>query len=964
LDEPFVRALKRAAGLAAATIALALLAAWQIPPRMDWDRYRGALADFASSRMGRTVTIGGQVRLMLLPDPVLVADRVTLADRGDGVSATIGALRLRIALADLLHGRLVPHRLELDDPVVTLPWPLPRGAAQAVPTGVEGGFTASVEGGALRLGGVTLTGINAGVQTDPDTGAFAAQGAARLGGLPCRFTALIGAPGRDGVSTLTTTVDGQDAAQGAGGSLRGRVLGSGVQGQLTLRGPNLGKLLPGPALPWRLEGYVTAAQGQVQAQHLDLLLGASPGTGSATLLLGAAPRLAVTAHFGQVALDGWGWRALATPPALPVRLDLSSTAAGLMGGTLHDAQAVVSLGEASAGIAAHAVLPGGATLHLDGRAARSGGEGFAGVFKIAAPDLPALLEWLRPLLPAVLAALPAVPATGDLAGTVAWAPGQASLSQLSGHAGGGSVAGHVSLSFAKRPSIAATLSVDRLQLPAPAMHGFWQATRAWPGAPAAPFAAFDAALDISAASASVGGLAASHLVLQGNGGQAGFQLNRLAADLPGAHLEAVGEFDSGGGMRDVRVDLGATDAAAFKLPGKLPPGLWQGPLHLALTASGQPNAITGQLRGDLGDLRAEAEAVLDSTAPRLTATVTLRHPGAPRLLAQAGIDGAYAWLGQGSVAFLAHLAAAPGQVAASDFSLGAGALRMNGKLGFDFSGKPPALTGSVDAAVLTLPPLPGRDETLPFGVLKGWQGQIVCTAQQVSAGKVLLATQASAVVTVADGDALVDGINATIAGGHFSGQTAVDATLDLPRFALSGTLDGATVDTLPALPGLELSGGTLDIDGDITAAGNSPGALLATLAGTAHGTLHGTALRDTDLPALTRLLTVRGPHLRTALVDALSSGDTGPLDGGFDAALDSGELTIQGATLSGHAGSVTITGGIDLPGRAPDLLVRAMPAVPHGPGLTVRVLAGRRVADVQAGLLWAGGGGLKRKRGP
>ena len=943
-----MRALKLTAGLGAATILLALLAAWQIPPRMDWDRYRGALADFASSRMGRKVTIAGQVHLMLLPDPVLVADRVTLADRGDGVSATIGALRLRIALADLLHGKLVPRRLELDDPVVTLPWPLPRGAAQAVPTGVEGGFTASVEGGSLRLGGVTVSGITAGVQTDPDTGAFAAQGAAGLGGLPCRFTALIGAPGRDGVSTLTATVDGQGAAQGAGGSLRGRVLNSGLQGQLTLRGPNLARLLPGPAEAWQLEGYVTAAQGQVQAQHLEVMLGASPGTASATLLLGAAPRLAVTARLGQVKLDGWGWRAMAATPALPVRLDLSSTAASLMGGTLRDAQAVVSLGATGAGIAAHAVLPGGATLQLDGTAAPGNvGEGFVGTVRLAAPDLPALLDWLRPLAPAVLNALPAPPAAADLNGTLAWQPGQATVSGLSGHIGSGSVAGSVSLGFAKRPAFAATLVLERVRLPAPAWSGFWQAAHAWPGAPAALFAATDAALDISVASASIGGLAASHCVLQGKGSQAGFVLNRLAADLPGAHLEAVGDFDSGGGMHDVRVDLGAADAAAFRLPVRLPPGLWQGPLHLALTASGQPNAITGQLRGDLGDLRAEAEAVLDSAAPKLNATVTLRHPGAPRLLAQAGVTGGAGWLGQGSVAFLAHLEAAPGQVAASDFSLGAGALRLSGRLGLDFSGALPAVEGRLDAPVLTLPPLPSRDDIFPFGLLKGWQGKIGITAQQITAGPVRLATQASLVVTVADDDALAEDISGDIAGGHFSGQAAVDATVRLPVLALRFTLGGARIDALPALPGLDFTGGTLDLAGDVTAAGNSAAALLATAAGAVHGVLHGTALREVDLPALNRLLSARGPRLREALTAALAGGDTGALDGGFDAMLDSGVLTVRAATFSGHAGTVTVTGGIDLPGRAPDLLLQAIPAVPHGPGLRVRVLPGRRVPDVR-----------------
>src|SRR5271156_3536775 len=101
----------------AGLLALTLSAAWQVPPRLDWARYRGSIAAFASARLGRAVTIGGQVRLSLLPSAALTAGDVTLADRGDGISARIGALRLQVAFWPLLRGRVVPRDLVLDDPV-------------------------------------------------------------------------------------------------------------------------------------------------------------------------------------------------------------------------------------------------------------------------------------------------------------------------------------------------------------------------------------------------------------------------------------------------------------------------------------------------------------------------------------------------------------------------------------------------------------------------------------------------------------------------------------------------------------------------------------------------------------------------------------------------------------------------------------------------------------------------------
>lgn len=957
-----MRALKLTAGLGAAIILLAVLAAWQLPPRLDWNRYRGAIAAFASARLGRQVSIGGQVRLLLLPEAVLVADRVKLADRGDGVSAVIGALRLRISIGALLRGRVLPRRLELDGPVVTLPWPLPREAAPPVPAGLVGGFTASVEGGSLRLGSVVLNGINASVHTDPDTGAFAAQGAARLGELAGSFTALVGAPDPDGISLLTVSVDGQGRAQGTGGTLRGRILAGGsVSGEMALRGPDLSRLLTGPAVAWQLKGPVSATAAEMRGEKFAVMLGDSPGGSSATLQLGSAPKLDATLHVGQLKLDGWGWSALAASPAIAMRLDMSVAAAALMNGTIRDGHAVLSLVDGAANLRATGVLPGGAALKLDG-AARPGpdGEGFAGKFSLPAPDLPRLITWLRPVAPAVVDALPALPVTGDLAGNVSIGAGQADFTGLSGHIAGGALSGGFSLMQGKRPSLAVKLVIDRLNLPAPSpaesgRTGWWRAMQDWPAIVAKTFAGFDASLDITAATASLGGFKVSRLAVQGQSGADGFLCRRLAADLPGAHVELSGDFAQDGGVSDGRFDLAASDAAALHLPVKLPSGLWTGPLHVALSAAGPAQAIAGQLRGDLGDLRAEAEIGLNMQAPKVTATITLRHPGAPRLMELAGITGAGSWVGQGSVAYLAHIAIAPGQAATSDFSLSAGALRLNGQLQTDFSGPLPSLTGRLDAPVLTLPvPNTSPEGALPLWLVRGWQGELSLSAGQILAGLSPVAANAQGTVTAANDDALLEGISMDVAGGRFTGTAAADAAVALPAFALQGVLTKASLNDLPSLPGLVLQGGMLDLVENLYAAGNSQAALLATLHGTVHGAVAGASLQGINLPAATRLLAARGKHLRGALAAALSSGETGPLAGEFDATIDNGAWTFGATTLTGLAGSLAVSGTVDLPARSPELLVRALPAVPKPPVLPVRILPGRRLANPEPGLSWAG----------
>ena len=100
-------------------LGLAGLATWQIPPRLDWARLRPRVAALASAELGRPVAIGGDVAITLLPQAVVVAKDVSLADRGDGISARIGALRLRVAFWPLLRGRVLPRELMLDRPAVT-----------------------------------------------------------------------------------------------------------------------------------------------------------------------------------------------------------------------------------------------------------------------------------------------------------------------------------------------------------------------------------------------------------------------------------------------------------------------------------------------------------------------------------------------------------------------------------------------------------------------------------------------------------------------------------------------------------------------------------------------------------------------------------------------------------------------------------------------------------------------------
>jgi len=956
-----MRALRRVLTGAVLVPLLALLAAWQVPPRLDWARYRDSIAAFASARLGRSVRIGGQVRLALLPRVMLTAGDVTLADRGDGISAKVGALRLQAAFWPLLRGRVVPSDLVLDMPVMNVPWPLPAAVA-ALPV-LAPGFAASIEGGVLYVGALKLISVAATLQVDPDTRAFGAQGSAGVLGHACRFTALIGAPGGDGVATLTLTLDGQEGLQGSGGSFRGRILANGaINGVVAARGPNLALLMPAPGAPWRLQGGVVASAGEVRAAGVQFMLANSPGQADVTLRMTPPARIDAAVKVGQFELGPWVMGLGRPSLVLPVHLDVRAQAATWRGRAVRDPALVLDLGGASPGLTADAVLPDDARLHLSA-SLQSGAAGvvLTGPVTLSVPDLAATASFLAGAAPGVPVAWAALPSPrADLQGRLRLADRQVELAGLTLHLGGSTVTGDVALKFAARPTLRAALSVDHLALPSPS---------AWPppGAAKLPamLGAVDTDFDLHAGTVDLPFVSVTHAALQAHIGGAGLVLHGFAADLPGLHLDGGASVSPDFTLTDAHLDATSNDAAALPAAWRVPAGLWHGPFHLALTASGPPRQIAVVARADLGDLRAEAEGHIDSGAPRVAATITVRHPGTPRLLASLGLPDTQRWLDNGSFALQAHLALWPGHVHAEDFSLAAAALHAGGDMDADFSGAHPIISGRIEAANLALPRFDARSQSpLPFGVLAWWQGQIQLHAGTVSWGASTVATEASADVVGGFGVVTAYVKRARIAGGQFSGAAALDTSQSAPLLLAKGALSGAALDELPSSSPLTFKAGTVDLTADLSAAGYSPLALLATVAGDAHTTLHGSALAGVDLPRLTALLTARARGLRGALIAAMAGGDTGPLSGDATEALQQGAVTVRPARLAGDAGSVDVEGSIDLPARTANLALRFQPAVANPPLLGLRLAgpwdAAKRAVDVRPALVWAGEGTQKK----
>jgi len=945
-----MRTLRLAALCLGLVAAAAGAAAWRTPQFLDGALFHARVADFAARRIGRDVSIGGQVRLELAHGPALVARDVVIADRGDGIAARVHALRLDLGLAEMLRLRLVAHALVLDRPVVTLPWPLPRPAAPAVPRG----FSATVENGAVTLGGLRFTAVDAALQSDPDTGAFTTQGNATLGALTWRFNMLLGAPGRDGAAALAVTLDGQGAARGIGGTLRGRIApDGGFAGQISLRGGDLSRLIAAPAVAFSLQGPITLAGGIVRADDLALLLAGSAGHGALTWHATPPLRLQTTAALGQIDLGPWLAALTGGGAPFPVQARLTAQAAHWRGATLRDAAAELEFGPAGAALrAARLALPGGGALSLQG-AVTGPAPHFTGKIHAQANDMGAVLGWLDPSAAGLLGE---APGPADLTADLAVSAQDVALTAMTAHASGATLTGGARYGLAK-PALTLDLALDQLRLPADPLAVLASTGGGWAPPPTH--------LLLRLSHASWRGLALTNTVLDAETGPTGVTLHQASLEAAAAQLKASGALGWDGTLAAAHLDITAADANAMLL--NLPPSwrfmprLFFGPGHLAISAAGPANAITAQVLTDLNDLRIEGELKLDPGHATASATATLRHPSAPTLLAALGLAGADRWIDRGSLALTAHLTLAPGQVAAPDFSLSAGVMRLYGDGRADLDGAVPFITTHLHAETLPLPAMSPHDTTvLPLDLLAGWQGVAEVNAAQVLADLQPVARNAAARLTLSGGVVLADAVTAEVAeGGKLAAVAVLDSTQAAPALLLTGGVIGAALPESadPALPFLP-HGGSISVVGDIATAGFSPAAMLAGLSGDIDGALTGVTFSGVDLAALAHALGLPPGKARAALSAGLSAGVSPGLSGPFKAALDKGLLTYQDVHLQGAQGALETAGVFDLVEKSGEMKLRLLPNVANPPPLGVTLSgpwdAMRRSVDVAPGVAWMG----------
>jgi hypothetical protein len=981
----FARRLRLAGTVLAAILALVLLAAWLVPPMLDWGRFRGAIAAIASAQLGRPVVIGGEVTLRLLPEAVLTATDVSLpaepesgGDTAGAASAQLAALRLQVAIWPLMTGRIVLRDLVLGTPVITLPWPLPDRIAHPIRPHLPHAFAAHVENGSLRIGGVTVSRITAAIHGGPvvsanlaappagaevaPPSAFGAEGFASFGGRNWRFASALGAPDADGVSAIDLSMNmlrqgGVGDIGDTGGAIQATLAEGVVQGRLKAAGPDLSLLLPqllAGRLAWQAEAPFVATGERIETRAARLVLGGSPSEGTLDLRLGAAARLDGAFTAARLDLDSWGRllrlsarRGQASgdiATGLDLRITLAAQTASLFGGDLRDLRADLrSDGKTLSLDQAEAALPGGARLSFGVSALRAAqGQIFIRApAALEAPDLRATLAWLQPLAPALARALPQaagpapLPTHAALHGVATFSPGAVQVTALAGTVDGVQVAGELGLRLGERPWLSLDLALDRLD------------ADPWLGDPAAlrddglaafgqRFTGLDADLRVAAAQASWHGMALSGVRLAARAREDGLHLDRLELAVDSARLTAAGAIGANGAITGGQLRAQAPDLApvlaALPAAWRAAPALWRGPGSLAVTADGPADALALALRAEASDVLMEVEATRDTQHGLASATVTLRHPGAPRLLADLGIAGAQSWLGTGSVAMLAHARQQPGVLLVQDFAINAADLRLGGQAALSWGrADGPVLGARVHAEMLALPgafEIPGQLSAL-FATGGPWSrlaAHVVLGASAAEIGPLQGLTGLRTTLDLAHGMLLAPDLTATLAGGALTARIAADTTRTPPVMAMQGELTGAVIDHAMAELPIDLTAGTWDGAFDAEMAGATPAAALASLSGQVSVRLRDGDISGFDMAQLRHVPALK-PSLRAAAARAaLSHGDTPGASGEIKAVLSAGHATLPPARLVTPEGVVILSGAAELQSGALDLGFAVTPA--------------------------------------
>ncbi len=349
-----------------------------VPGLVDWNDYKEQIAARAEALTGRTLTIGGDIRITLLPAPALVVNDVALANLEGATAAEmvwLKSLEIRVALGPLLTGEVQVETVKLVEPVIELevlsdgrrnwdfgateaPGPATPMAADEVGLEVAAGGSQppvrldsfTVENGILvyrdgRSGTVErVAGINAHLAAQSLSGPFESSGRFVARGIPLRYEVSVGKVIKERTVPFNLTLTGTPG--GARIGIEGALLNLGdalrFKGKMKGDGDNLAALIatagvrgPLPGFlnqPFGFEGAVAASAAGAEFTDLALSLGTTKATGDVSVKPGEAAKVTVHVGINHIDMDKW----LALPAATG-----GPAAVAAAGGVKHKASVVL-----------------------------------------------------------------------------------------------------------------------------------------------------------------------------------------------------------------------------------------------------------------------------------------------------------------------------------------------------------------------------------------------------------------------------------------------------------------------------------------------------------------------------------------------------------------------------------------------------------------------------------------------
>ncbi|MDB5595996.1 MAG: hypothetical protein JWM36_2957 [Hyphomicrobiales bacterium] len=787
----------------ASALILVLTAALVGPWFVDWTAQRGWVETELSRLSGAHVQVGGPISLQLLPVPRLELASVHVSSiRADGPALEIRRLRFELAVASLIRGELRFTEAMLDRPQLSIA----RAADGAIVLPRMPNFKPSdvqiermsVTDGALTLRGVAggpplvIGGLDFLGDAGSLAGPYKGAGQIRLGEAAAKYRFSTGTVEGDRIRVKAILDEGPLTPRG---DLDGTLMLSSAAGGTRLSyegaaGFSATSIISGAAVPWRLSGNLKIDPSQavldpaeVRAGDEDRALAAS-GTAQVSFGKGAQASLTLTARQldfdrlladqANVAASGARLAAIIgtalADPALgarfpwPVTLSLTSPTAALAGETLTDVRAELGLASGKPALLKGAAIgPARSRLVLDGAVETGSAAAFRGKVEFGARDVPRFSDWLTLSAPDLAARLRGLPFRSiDVAGDVEASAGGVMGRNLVIQADRSELAGTMAFTQAvgsERARLFADLTSEALDLDSiPELAG-----------PARLAADMDLSLAFEAR--------AVRLARFGEGvvdaGRIGLKvvktgdklaLERFAVDnLGGASLSASGGIEGNVATLVAKLDASRLGDLADLLrrtaPGPYADALARrstalSPARLAVSAHGKVGAVGIELQ----DLRIEGTARgtqiatnLQPTANAFDFSATLENPDTPMLLRQIGIETLpLTGLGPARMQVTAKGSAAAGFEARLDVNAARSDMSFEGRVGGSLN-KPQA-RGALR--------LRSPDATPLLQVL----------AIALPDLSTVLAADATADLSLADGRVGLDGMKGVLAGTSFSGD--------------------------------------------------------------------------------------------------------------------------------------------------------------------------------------------------